>query len=491
MALSRITLPVSYYGSPVAGKPVPFGKIYIGLPDLNPRIEANRLPLVIIQEDGVEVNIAPNEQPLETNAGGYISYQGSVVEVRVDGDYSMAVDDQNDMQQYYFPRIFDGVESQDEFYRAANFFDNDPSSASNAYVLISENSPRQTEYIDDQIIVFRPSDPNSGASTIEIVGDSGGLGAKDATLADGVTPIPSGFFDTSFDYYFRYDLSLDVIRYSEIKIQVDTAIPDESIEFDKLAASAQYDTGFLWGIKLEMGADADHDVVFNTGKCRDDEDTTAIFFNSQLTKQIDANWVEGDNAGGFPSSETLNPDDTIYCFVIAKDDGTTDAGFDKNLDASSLLADATGYTKYRRVGFDMVGAAANIVPNSWEGDRKTYQTPTTEFSANQGSAAVTRTLARAPSGIPFVIGITCSVTQSSASNDTIRISNPDDPDVATSAANSQVFSDSPAADSFRMGNVFEVVTNDSQQIRTRGSVGIAANTFNGSTLYVIDKRGKQ
>jgi len=346
MALSRITLPVSYYGSPVAGKPIPFGKIYIGLPDLNPRIEANRLPLVIIQEDGVEVNIAPNEQPLETNAGGYISYQGSVVEVRVDGDYSIAVDDQNDDQQYYFPKVFDAIDDQDAFYQAANFFENDPSSTSNAYVILSPNTPRQTQYIDGQLIVFRPSDPNSGASTIEIIGDAGGLGAKTATLGDGVSAIPDNFFSTLYDYYFRYDENLDVLRFSEIQIIASQLAPDAKLP------------PFHKTIEISNGTDTDNDIDIGVGFAKSIDNLFSMEVTAEFTKQMDANWAEGDNGGGFPSGLTRTDDTWYRLFLIAKPDGTVDAGFDTDADAANLLADAAGYNYYRRIGWVLNETAA-------------------------------------------------------------------------------------------------------------------------------------
>jgi hypothetical protein len=76
-------------------------KIYVGEPDSpNPRTSQKEARLV--QEDGTTV-IA--QQPIRTNAGGIPVYNGSVVALDVDGDYSLAIDDSTDQQKYYFANI--------------------------------------------------------------------------------------------------------------------------------------------------------------------------------------------------------------------------------------------------------------------------------------------------------------------------------------------------------------------------------------------------
>ena len=371
MALSRVSLPFSYYGSPNFGRPVPFAKIYVGSPDLDPRVLANRLPLVVIQENGTEVNIAPNEQPLLTGAGGYIEYQGSVVEVRVDGDYAIAVDDQNDAQQYYSPQVFDAIDDQDAFYQAANFFENNAASASNAYVIESPNTPRQTQYIDGQLIVFRPSDVNSGASTIEIIGESGGLGAKTATLADGVSALPQFFFNTNYDYYFRYDEALDVLRYSEIEVKP-SAFPTPFTP-----------QGHIFGLKTaNSSGDVTNDIETGAGQARDTTDTVTIVNTAAFIKQIDANWAAGNNAGGFPSGLTLTVSTWYRYFIIMQPDGTIDFGWDTDANALNLIADAPAYVYFRQIAWHYWEPTNNILLYTQEGDYFQYDELNNQQGAN-------------------------------------------------------------------------------------------------------------
>ena len=108
--------------------------------------------------------------------------------------------------------------------------------------------------------------------------------------------------------------------------------------------------------------DANKDIDISVGKARDSSDTVDIVLASIITKQIDANWVAGDDAGGFPSGLTLAIDTWYHLFVIYNPTtDTTDVGFDTSITATNLLADATGYTKYRRIGSVLTDGSSNIL----------------------------------------------------------------------------------------------------------------------------------
>lgn len=107
-------------------------------------------------------------------------------------------------------------------------------------------------------------------------------------------------------------------------------------------------------------SDSAHDVDFQVGVAKDIADTLDIKFTSILTKRIDANFAEGNNAGGFPSALSLSADTRYYIFALVKDDGTVDGGFDDNVDATNLLVDATNFTKFRLIGELVTDASSNI-----------------------------------------------------------------------------------------------------------------------------------
>jgi len=109
MAENILRLPYDYYFSPSTNKPIALGKVYIGIAGLNPKIFANRKSVTLRQEDGTNVVIQPSGQPLRTGGGGGVLFNGSPVEVLVEGDYSIRVDDNQDSQVYFFSDVLDGA----------------------------------------------------------------------------------------------------------------------------------------------------------------------------------------------------------------------------------------------------------------------------------------------------------------------------------------------------------------------------------------------
>ena len=109
MALNYVSLPIEYFPDPTKGRPVFNGSIYVGQPNLDPEIEANRIDVTLRQQDGVEVVIQPASQPLLTGAGGVVIYDGSPVTMLADGNYSLKVLDKQGGQVYYVEDALDGV----------------------------------------------------------------------------------------------------------------------------------------------------------------------------------------------------------------------------------------------------------------------------------------------------------------------------------------------------------------------------------------------
>ncbi len=118
-------------------------------------------------------------------------------------------------------------------------------------------------------------------------------------------------------------------------------------------------------IPSNNSTDSQHDIDISEGECSNNDNSGSISLSSTITKQIDANWSEGNNAGGFPSGLTLSANTWYHIFVIAKSDGTVDAGFDTSLTATNLLSDATSYIKYRRIGSVLTDGSSNIINGTW------------------------------------------------------------------------------------------------------------------------------
>ncbi len=103
MAEAPLSLDIEYFPDPTRGRPVFNGSVYVGVPDTDPEILANRVNVVAVQENGVRVNIPPSQQPLLTGAGGVVLYQGSPVVILVGDTVSVKVLDNLGQQVYYVP----------------------------------------------------------------------------------------------------------------------------------------------------------------------------------------------------------------------------------------------------------------------------------------------------------------------------------------------------------------------------------------------------
>ncbi len=96
---NTVTLNYDYYPDPTKGRPVFNGSIYVGEPDTDPTLAINQKDVSIVQENGTVVPVA---QPVNTGAGGVPLYNGSPVTITTNGNYSLAVLNNQGSQVYYF-----------------------------------------------------------------------------------------------------------------------------------------------------------------------------------------------------------------------------------------------------------------------------------------------------------------------------------------------------------------------------------------------------
>ena len=197
------------------------------------------------------------------------------------------------------------------------------------------------------------------------------------------------------------------------------------------------------------------------------------YLSSSITKQIDVDWAEGDGDGGFPSGLTIANDTWYHVFVIAKADGTTDAGFDTSLTAANLLADATGYTKSRRVGSVKTDGSANIVgfsvtEISGGGMYYTWNTPPADIVvANLGAAAVLYTIST-PLGIRC-LAETFNWLIATPTGAVVLASCPDADDVSPNLSVGGATTNLAGSNAFAKAGL-ELMTNTLSQIRARSNV---------------------
>jgi hypothetical protein len=102
-----------------------------------------------------------------------------------------------------------------------------------------------------------------------------------------------------------------------------------------------FPTGHLWGLGLANGTDAVNDIDIAAGECRDSTGTVNLVLGSILTKQLDAAWAVGSNAGGLDQGSIANA--TYHMHLIERPDtGVVDAIYslshDRRMTATMTIA---------------------------------------------------------------------------------------------------------------------------------------------------------
>jgi hypothetical protein len=124
------------------------------------------------------------------------------------------------------------------------------------------------------------------------------------------------------------------------------------------------------GLKLSNDTDTAHDVNVTAGRCWSDDYTEHMILPTEITKQIDAAWAVGDDAGGLDGSESVpgTPDaSTVYYVWLIKrtDTGVVDVLYSESATSPTM---PTNYDKKRLIGFVYTDGSANIYSFEHDGD---------------------------------------------------------------------------------------------------------------------------
>jgi hypothetical protein len=249
--------------------------------------------------------------------------------------------------------------------------------------------------------------------------------------------------------------------------------------------------GHLFGLRLSNnGTDAVNDIDIAIGEAASNDaaivDKVMMRLASGLTKQIDATWAAGTNAGMRDSgaAPTFPAAATYHIFLIKRmDTGTVDVFASPQL--TSPLP--TNYTHRRRIG-SIAWNGSSIRAFSQFGDEFLLDAAILDVDATSvGTSAVLRTLS-VPSGIK-VMAIFNAMT-GDVSAHLLLVSSPDQSDQAPSS------SAAPLASMSGVGGIssdpgaamFRIRTNTTGQIRTRVSTTI--DNLRIATLGWVDRRGR-
>lgn len=222
---------------------------------------------------------------------------------------------------------------------------------------------------------------------------------------------------------------------------------------------------------ISQDTDTDHDILISAGAWRDTTNAENIVLSAGITKQIDASWAAGDDAGGFPTGISLSSNTWYHIFVIRKtSDGSVDGGFDTSTSATNLLADATGYAEYRRVGSVLTDASSNIIAFTQIGDWFYWSDPLLSYDSTLSTTAANITV---ESPVGYNTFVLLNWHANSASNQSVYASPPGiATDEAASSSAAPLGSGWSNTTALGHGQIFSL-TDTSSQVRFRASGAVS------------------
>ena len=244
---------------------------------------------------------------------------------------------------------------------------------------------------------------------------------------------------------------------------------------------------YLAGLGLTTAADVDHDFTFAVGVATDGTNTVLMTLSSALTKQFDATFVEGTNAGGMVSGESLPTSGWVNFWLIQKANGAVDICGNNNATSGLSPTLPTGFIYKRRIGARLTDASANFLATKQNGDTVQYVTSIQDVDTATGNTTSRslRTMS-SPPGVQCLINFRAYVPEAS---DMITLFQ--DPNETDAAPNNTM---TPPGGSIRnltgyQGTFwFAIQTNTSSQIASRSSV--ASKGLDVVTYSFVDNRGR-
>ena len=233
---------------------------------------------------------------------------------------------------------------------------------------------------------------------------------------------------------------------------------------------------FIAGWTYANGTDATNDLDMAAGAGVDS--AGALWMSgAAMTKQLDANWAAGNNAGGRLSGSLVDGGYNIWSLGKTSD-LTVDYGFEIDTNATPTLP--VGYGHYRKAGWFRRASGAILGFNTYElaggGLRLEYKAPTLDKNVSTlGDARVTDQLVKVP---PFrCLALLRVLISNNAAAVAASVCNPDETDASPSGIGGQGADFVTSA----AGGI------DCKLMRvTTSSAGvIAARASNGSTIYRI------
>ena len=255
-------------------------------------------------------------------------------------------------------------------------------------------------------ITVLKSDSSANAVTVD--------GNASETISGSATRVLSGQWESATvrgdatNWLLRADSLPDM---TQAQAEAGTDTPRRAVSALRLEqAMAARATWQPRGLITSNDTDTDHDVNITAGAVRDATDAAGMVLSSEITKQIDAAWAVGDDAGGLDTGAVANT--TLYAVWLIRDP--------TNLIVDALLSTSftaptmpTNYTQKRLIGAVKTDGSANIIGFTQVGDYFRYTGDIIEDVDDNTITSVTYetgTLSVPPSSLAHIYGYVTNVT---------------------------------------------------------------------------------
>jgi len=147
---------------------------------------------------------------------------------------------------------------------------------------------------------------------------------------------------------------------------------------------------------MSNAADTANDITVQPGEARDELGNVDMVLTAAITKQMDAGWAVGNNAGGLNTGAEANS--TWYEVHLIKrlDTGVVDVMFTTTANRATL---PTNYTRQRRIGWIRNDGAGALLQFTQIDDTFTLTTPVNDIAVAITATATAAALTAPPSSI--------------------------------------------------------------------------------------------
>jgi hypothetical protein len=154
--------------------------------------------------------------------------------------------------------------------------------------------------------------------------------------------------------------------------------------------------GYIFGLTMSNAADTANDITVAAGEATAEGGGTVITLAASITKQLDAAWAVGTNAGGINTGAEANSTWYEVHLIRRPDTGVVDVMFTTTANRATLPAN---YTQQRRIGWIRNDGAGSILQFTQIDDHFTLTTQVNDVSATSTATAAAVTLTAPPSSI--------------------------------------------------------------------------------------------